>query len=84
MIAGSLLLDRFYAMPAFCTESRHVNACTNVPLQIRNVPGEVRDRIAALAAKDGKSLQSYLLDLVHREVRTSRRSSFPQPKLRNA
>lgn len=31
-----------------------------VAITIRNVPGEVRDELAARAARDGKSLQEYL------------------------
>lgn len=42
-----------------------------VSLQIRNVPHEVRDRIAERARKEGKSLQAYLLELVEREARFS-------------
>ncbi len=35
-----------------------------VALQIRNVPEDVRDRLAAAAKERGQSLQSYLLDVV--------------------
>ncbi|MPZ27358.1 MAG: hypothetical protein GEV12_13340 [Micromonosporaceae bacterium] len=44
----------------------------NVSLQIRDVPGEVRDAIAALAAANGQSMQGYLLELVRREARVAR------------
>lgn len=40
-----------------------------VALQIRDVPEEVRDRLAALARERGQSLQAYLLDIVSDEVR---------------
>lgn len=39
-----------------------------VALQIRDVPDEVRDALAAEADERGQSLQGYLLDLVRREV----------------
>ena len=35
-----------------------------IAMQIRDVPEEVRDRLAAQAKKQGQSLQSYLLALV--------------------
>jgi hypothetical protein len=35
-----------------------------VALQIRDVPAEIRDSLAAQAAARGQSLQSYLLELV--------------------
>lgn len=38
------------------------------PLQIRNVPAETRRALKARAAERGESLNSYLLDLVQREV----------------
>ncbi|MDN5748844.1 MAG: hypothetical protein L0H64_10085 [Pseudonocardia sp.] len=38
------------------------------PLQIRNVPAETRRALKARAAARGESLNSYLLDLVQREV----------------
>ena len=40
-----------------------------VALQIRDVPEEVRDRLAAIAAERGQSLQTYLFDLINDEVR---------------
>lgn len=39
------------------------------PLQIRNVPDEARRALKARAAARGESLNSYLLDLIQREVR---------------
>lgn len=42
-----------------------------VALQIREVPDEVRDCLADLAAARGQSLQSYLLALVTAEARRS-------------
>jgi hypothetical protein len=38
------------------------------PLQIRNVPEEARRVLKARAAARGESLNSYLLDLISREV----------------
>ena len=43
-----------------------------VALQIRDVPDEVRDRLAAAAARRGQSLQAYLLDLVKADARRDR------------
>jgi plasmid stability protein len=40
-----------------------------VALQIRDVPEDVRDVIAARAAQHGQSMQAYLLDLLRREAR---------------
>lgn len=40
-----------------------------VNMQIRNVPEEVRDRIAERAASKGQSIQAYLLEMVEREAR---------------
>jgi plasmid stability protein len=40
-----------------------------VALQIRDVPEDVRDAIAQQAARQGQSVQAYLLDLVQREAR---------------
>ncbi|MFE0627289.1 hypothetical protein ACFW3D_09985 [Streptomyces sp. NPDC058864] len=40
-----------------------------VALQIRDVPEELRDRLAAIAEERGQSLQAYLFDLVSDEVR---------------
>lgn len=42
-----------------------------VALQIRDVPDDVRDSLAGLAAARGQSLQSYLLALVTDEARRS-------------
>lgn len=44
----------------------------SVSLQIRNVPEEVRDRLAERAKLQGQSIQAYLLHLVEREARFSR------------
>lgn len=40
----------------------------STPLQIRDVPDDVRRTLKARAAACGKSLNSYLLDLVKREA----------------
>jgi plasmid stability protein len=40
-----------------------------IAIQIRDVPEEYRDVLAAEAAEHGQSMQAYLLDLVAREVR---------------
>ena len=42
-----------------------------VALQIRDVPADVRESLAGLAAARGQSLQSYLLALVTDEARRS-------------
>lgn len=42
-----------------------------VALQIRDVPDDIRDTLAARAAARGQSLQSYLLTLVSEEARRS-------------
>jgi len=47
-------------------------ACVVVALQIRDVPEDVRDAIAQRAARQGQSVQAYLLDLVQREARMLR------------
>lgn len=47
----------------------HENACMTVALQIRDVPDDIRDQIAAQAERLGQSVQAYLLDLVRREAR---------------
>lgn len=52
------------------------NACMTVSLQIRNVPEDVRDSIAKLAAEQGQSVQSYLLNLVQREAQLSRNAEI--------
>ncbi|PSL02797.1 hypothetical protein CLV30_109104 [Haloactinopolyspora alba] len=43
-----------------------------VALQIRDVPDEVRDTLASVAAERGKSMQAYLLEVISREARLSR------------
>jgi hypothetical protein len=43
-----------------------------VALQIRDVPDDVRDMLAAEAKRQGQSVQAYLLDLVEREARLLR------------
>ncbi|MFC4034263.1 hypothetical protein ACFO3J_22700 [Streptomyces polygonati] len=40
-----------------------------VALQIRDVPEDLRDKLAAIASERGQSLQAYLIDLVRDEVR---------------
>lgn len=45
------------------------DAVRMVALQIRDVPEELRDRLAAIAEERGQSLQAYLFDLVRDEVR---------------
>lgn len=52
------------------------NACMAVSLQIRNVPEDIRDQIAQLAAAEGQSVQSYLLDLLQREARAGRNAEL--------
>ncbi len=44
---------------ASCSHSQQ-NACMSTSITIRDVPGEVRDELAARAAKSGRSLQEYL------------------------
>jgi antitoxin FitA len=46
-----------------------------VALQIRNVPDDVRDALADRARREGRSLQSVLLELVQREAGRSRNAS---------
>jgi plasmid stability protein len=46
-----------------------------VALQIRDVPEDVRDAIAQRAARQGQSVQAYLLDLVQREARMLRNAA---------
>lgn len=43
-----------------------------VALQIRDVPEEIRDALAAKAASRGQSLQVFLLDVVRREAKVQR------------
>ncbi|WP_084961301.1 FitA-like ribbon-helix-helix domain-containing protein [Thermoactinospora rubra] len=40
-----------------------------VALQIRDVPDELRDRLAELARQRGQSLQAYLFDVISDEAR---------------
>lgn len=40
-----------------------------VALQIRDVPDDIRDLLAAQAASRGQSMQAYLLDVISREAR---------------
>ncbi|MEU7293162.1 hypothetical protein AB0A76_08160 [Streptomyces exfoliatus] len=40
-----------------------------VALQIRDVPEDMRDRLAAIAGERGQSLQAYLFDVLADEVR---------------
>lgn len=44
-------------------------------IQIRDVPADVRDALAAQARSTGRSLQSYLLDLVTAQARRTRNSA---------
>jgi plasmid stability protein len=44
----------------------------SVALQIKDVPEEVRDAIAARAAARGQSMQVYLRELLDREYRAER------------
>jgi antitoxin FitA len=46
-----------------------------VALQIRDVPEEVRDALAAQAKARGQSLQSYLLELVETQARRLRNTA---------
>lgn len=43
-----------------------------VALQIKDVPEEVRDAVAARAAAIGQSMQTYLRELLEREFRAER------------
>ena len=43
-------------------------ACMSALIQIRNVPEETHERLKARAASQGKSLNSYMLELVERDV----------------
>ena len=52
------------------------NACMAVSLQIRNVPEDIRDQVAQLAAAEGQSVQSYLLNLLKREARAGRNAEL--------
>lgn len=46
-----------------------------VALQIREVPDEVKDALAAEARRQGQSVQAYLLGLVEREARLLRNAA---------
>jgi hypothetical protein len=50
------------------------NACM-VALQIRDVPEEIRDVLAAQAKARGQSLQAYLLELVETQARRLRNTA---------
>ena len=50
------------------------NECM-VALQIRDVPEEVRDALAAQAKARGQSLQTYLLELVETQARRLRNTA---------
>lgn len=50
------------------------NECM-VALQIRDVPEEVRDALAAQAKARGQSLQAYLLELVETQARRLRNTA---------
>lgn len=43
-----------------------------VALQIRDVPEEIRDALAAKAASRGQSLQAFLFEVVRREAQVQR------------
>ena len=47
-----------------------------VAVQIRDVPDEVRDVLAREAEQRGKSLQSFLLEILEREARSARNRAF--------
>ncbi len=47
-----------------------------VALQIRDVPDEVRDALAARADERGQSLQAFLLKLVEAEAQRSRNAAI--------
>lgn len=47
-----------------------------VAVQIRDVPDEVRDVLAREAEQRGKSLQSFLLEILEREARSVRNRAF--------
>lgn len=47
-----------------------------VALQIRDVPDDVRDVLAAHARAQGQSLQAFLLDLVRREAGFARNQAL--------
>jgi len=47
-----------------------------VALQIRDVPDEVRDTLAAQARQRGQSLQAYLLDLVRQQAQRANNATL--------
>lgn len=51
------------------------NECM-VALQIRDVPDEVRDALAAQARARGQSLQAYLLELIQTQARRLRNTAL--------
>ncbi|MDR0360028.1 MAG: Arc family DNA-binding protein [bacterium] len=59
-------------------EKLHVECMHMVALQIREVPEEVRDVLAARARAQGRSLQAYLLEVVTSEARRSRNVAILQ------
>lgn len=59
-------------------ETLHVKCMHMVALQIRDVPEEVRDVLAARARAQGRSLQAYLLEVVTNEARRSRNVAILQ------
>lgn len=50
-----------------------------VAIQIRDVPDDVRDALAAQAEASGQSLQRYLLGIVSRQARRSRNAELLRP-----
>lgn len=57
-------------------EELHVECMHMVALQIREVPEEVRDVLAARARAQGRSLQAYLLEVITNEARRSRNAAI--------
>lgn len=49
------------------------NGCMGVLVQIRDVDAQVRDRLKAVAAAEGLSLNAYLVQLLRREAATPTR-----------
>ncbi|MGL4178497.1 MAG: FitA-like ribbon-helix-helix domain-containing protein [Dermatophilaceae bacterium] len=47
-----------------------------VALQIRNVPDEIRDALTERARREGRSLQSVLLEIIEQEAGRSRNVSI--------
>lgn len=48
----------------------------SVAIQVRDVPEDVRDVLAARAARQGRSMQAYLLQLLEREARLQRNAEL--------